>query len=133
MDFFTTLAHGLLHLSAWVLNNKELLGVVVGGSGAVSLLLEPVKKWLTLQSHSTITALHYLFALLAVGTHYIITSSSQNPRVLFVQALVVLGTNQFIYPLVTEPLSAIVSDAKAQSNIGAIQSDVQQVATDFSG
>lgn len=129
----TTLTHGINALVAWILNNKELIGIVIGGSGIVSVVLQAVKKWLALQKPTVITILHYVLALIAVGMHYVAGSHSSSPTIIFLQALVVLGTNQFVYPLFTKPMSNLLGDAKAKANVTKAIDTVTQVKSDFAG
>lgn len=130
MDNLTLLAHGIVNLSSWITNHKELIGLVLAGSGIVSLVLEPVKRWLSLQSKTAISTYHYLFAVILLGVHYVQGSHSGNPMIVFAQAFIILGTNQFIYPLFTKPLVGILSDAKATANLKKIE---QTTNTDFTG
>lgn len=130
MHYLLLLAHGLVALSAWITNHKELIGLVVAGSGVVSLVLEPVKRWLALQSKTVISVYHYLFAVILLGFHYVQGSHSSNPMIVFAQALIILGTNQFVYPLLTKPLFNLFDDAQASANLKRIENTVQ---SDFAG
>lgn len=130
MEFLTFLTHEVVQLGSWITNHKELLTLVLVSSGAVSLVLEAIKRWLALQSKTAISTYHYLLALSPVFIHYVQGSHSNNPLIVFLQAFVILGANQFVYPLFTKPLVGILSDAKA-----AVNSDktAPPVKTDFSG
>lgn len=130
MDHLLMLAHGLVTLSTWITNHKELIGLVVAGSGVVSLVLEPVKRWLSLQSKTAISVYHYLFAVILLGFHYVQGSHSSNPLIVFAQAFIILGTNQFVYPLLTRPLFNLLSDAKASANVKRLENTVEG---DFAG
>lgn len=129
----TTVTHNINALVTWILNNKELIGIVIGGSGVVSVILQNVKRWLSLQKPTVITAIHYALALLAVGAHYVAVSHSGSPTIIFMQALIVLGTNQFVYPLFTKPMSNLLSDAKAKANVQQAVDAVTQTKADFAG
>jgi hypothetical protein len=133
MDFLLQIAHLLIAISSWLTNHKEIVGLVLAASGGVSLTLEPVKRWLQLQSKLTISIYHYLFALIPVGVHYIQGSHSTNPLIIFAQAFIILGTNQFVYPMFTKPLTGIFLDAKAQANIRKLEQTAKSAGSDYAG
>lgn len=99
-----------------VLNNIDwsVVGLALGGAGLVSLVLQNVKRWLSLQSHRVIMFLNLGFCFVLAAVHYVATVPTQDPRIIAAQALLLTGLNQPIYHTIIKPIGNLLSDAKAE-------------------
>jgi hypothetical protein len=151
LDFLLPVAAAVLSLGDWITNNAGTLAIVVAAMGGVSGILEPIKKFLKLsdtklvdyikvlrfvpgiKNFSTVDVIHYGFAVLLAGAHYIQGSHSTNPVIILLQAFVVIGGNKFIYPAFVKPISDTLSDAKAEANVRRAQESAARIASEFQG
>ncbi|HMT18543.1 MAG TPA: hypothetical protein PKD15_00745 [Candidatus Saccharibacteria bacterium] len=89
----------------------------LGASVLLSIILQNIKRWLSLQSSSVINFLSILFSSLAVFTQSLVDTANQNPSLLTGKALGLMSLTTLVYsfPVVgIKSLSNTLTLAKKQ-------------------
>jgi hypothetical protein len=153
--FLVGLTSMVLTFSDWTIANADMIGMATAAMGGVSAVLEPVKRFMQLSDTvladhfkilgriwvikyfarrmSTVDLLHYTFAVIVAGIHYLQGSHSQNPIIVLGQAFIILGGNRFIYPTLVKPVAGVFSDAKALGEVKKAQKQAEQIVNTFQG
>lgn len=90
-------------------------------SAGVSVVLQKVKKWLSLQSPAIIHFLLIVFSFIPVAINYLMGAASTNPKVLGAQTFLILGLSNTIYRFAIKPTSNLLEDAKNERERKATQ------------
>jgi hypothetical protein len=101
--------------------------VFIAGSGIVSILLQNVKRWLSLQSDKVIHFLLVVFSFATVAVNYLVGAASQNPKVLGPETIMLVGGATTIYRFLIKPASNLLIDAnkERERKARAIASDAE--------
>jgi hypothetical protein len=83
---------------------------VLLASGVLSPFLKAVQHWWDIQSEKLMIGLVILFAFVAAGLHYLLTTPSGNPSIIAVQTALIGFTMQPIYFLAVKPLYRYLTD-----------------------
>lgn len=95
-------------------NIPQAVWAIIAASGLVSILVQPIKRWLKLQSDKVILALTTVLSFVPVALDALNSATATNPAILGRQTMVVLGVSQLLYRFVVKPFSKLVADAKAE-------------------
>jgi len=90
----------------------DVVGQALVASGIVSVVLQALKKWLSLQSPKVINTLLFVVSSLTVGLNWLLSSSASNPTLLGQQTAAIAGLSGLLYQFFIKPASNVLSDAK---------------------
>ena len=101
-------------------NANELLTSVPDGAwlalvsaGAISLIMQGLKKWISLQSDKVITFLLTALSFIAASFDFVVRTVDANPMFLGQKTAVILGLTLPVYRYVIKPFTTLLTDAKA--------------------
>lgn len=92
----------------------ESVWLAVGGAVGVSLIVQPLKRWLGLQSDKVVLFLTSTVAFAGVAVEYLLSAAAENPTILGQRTAVILGISQLAYRFLIKPSSNLLADAKAE-------------------
>ena len=102
----------------------ESIGILFGAAGVISLIFEPIKRWLALSSDRVVTLLYTLFIMAGPTLNYFLNDySSGNPKVVLIQSAVLAFFASPWYRFVVKPLfnkiGEILTERKEQKKAAA--------------
>lgn len=105
MDFLQNIvdAFSSIPMSAW-----EAIGAALG----ISVLLQGLKNWLSLQSDKVITFLLGSLSFVAAAIDYLSQAAMSNPAVLGQDTAAIVGLSTILYRYIVKPTSNLISDAR---------------------
>lgn len=89
------------------------LGLTLAAAG-VSILLQLLKKWLSLQSDKVITILFIGLSFATAALDYLLSNASDNPKVLALRTFFLAGLATPIYRFLVKPATQLLVDAKIE-------------------
>lgn len=86
----------------------QAIGVALG----ISVLLQGLKNWLSLQSDKVITFLLTALAFISASIDYLSQAALVNPTVLGQDTVALVGLSTLLYRYAVKPLTNLIGDAK---------------------
>lgn len=86
----------------------QAIGVALG----ISVLLQGLKNWLSLQSDKVITFLLTALAFISASIDYLSQAALVNPSVLGQDTVALVGLSTLLYRYAVKPLTNLIGDAK---------------------
>ena len=113
------------------LNNSQgaILLTTIGGF-VVSVTLEKIKKWLSLQSDKVITFLLTAFSFLAVAIESLLSSNPESLSAIGLNSTVIFFAANIAYRYVVKPGKGLIEDARAfrTETVENVTQDVPEAA-----
>ena len=101
----------------------------VGAALVVSVLLQGLKNWLSLQSPKVITFLLAALSFVTVAIDSLLQTVSQNPNALGQKTAAVIGVATLVYRYAVKPMSNLTRDAKELREKRALENQGETIIT----
>lgn len=84
----------------------------IGAALGISVLLQGIKKWLSIQSDKVVAFLLSGLSFITVAIDYLMQAVHTNPSILGQQSVTIVGLSTILYRFMIKPASTLVADAK---------------------
>lgn len=86
----------------------------IAAAGGVTVLLQLVKKWLSVQSDKVVNVLLVVFSAIPVAVNYLLQTVTVNPGTLGARTAAIVGLSTVLYQQLVKPTTNLLRDAKIE-------------------